>query len=105
MKKITGILLFGLLVVVQRAPAQEKAPLKLIETTPLPGFSGDFDHFEADLKGNRLFLAAEDHKTVEVFNLRTGKRLRSIAVVGNPHGIVYVPDSNRLIVTVGGSGI
>jgi len=58
----------------------------------MPGFEGgDFDHFEADLKGNRLFLAAEDHKTVEVFNLRTGKQLHSIAVFGNPHGIVYVP--------------
>jgi hypothetical protein len=38
--------------------AQEKSPLKLIATTPLPGFSGDFDHFAVDLKGNRLFLAA-----------------------------------------------
>jgi DNA-binding beta-propeller fold protein YncE len=72
----------------------------------MPGFEGgDFDHFEADLKGNRLFLAAEDHKTVEVFNLRTGKQLHSVPVFGNPHGIVYVPDSNRFIVTVGGSGI
>ncbi|PYU20306.1 MAG: hypothetical protein DMG30_21505 [Acidobacteria bacterium] len=101
MKKITGILLFGLLVVVQRAPAQEKAPLKLIETTPLPGFSGDFDHLAADLKGNRLFLAAEDHKTVEVFDLRSGKPIHSITGFGQPHAIVYLPDSNKLIVTDG----
>jgi len=25
----------------------------------MPGFTGDFDHFGLDLKGNRLFLAAE----------------------------------------------
>ncbi len=101
MRKITAILLFVLLAVVQRAPAQGKAPLKLIETTPLPGFSGDFDHFGVDLKGNRLFLAAEDHKTVEVFDLRSGKPLHSITGFGQPHAIVYLPDSNKLIVTDG----
>ena len=106
MRKSYGLFLIVLLVVALSVLAQGKPPLRLVRSIPMPGFEGgDFDHFEADLKGNRLFLAAEDHKTVEVFNLRTGKRLRSIAVVGNPHGIVYVPDSNRLIVTVGGSGI
>jgi len=30
--------------------AQEKLPLKLITTTPMPGFTGDFDHFGVDLK-------------------------------------------------------
>src|SRR5947209_177700 len=81
--------------------AQGKAPLKLIATTPLPGFSGDFDHFAVDLKGNRLFLAAEDHKTVEVFDLRTGKSLHSITGFGQPHAILFLPDANRLIVTDG----
>ena len=52
--------------------AQEKLPLKLIATIPMPGFTGDFDHFGLDLKGNRLFLASEEQKTVEVFDLRTG---------------------------------
>ena len=81
--------------------AQEKAPLKLIATTPLPGFSGDFDHFGVDLKGNRLFLAAEDHMTVEVFDLRSGKPLHSITGFGQPHAILYMPETNRLIVTDG----
>src|SRR3981189_819154 len=64
--------------------AQEKPPLKLIATTPMPGFTGDFDHFGLDLKGNRLFLAAEEHKTVEVFDLRTGARTHSIEGFGHP---------------------
>ena len=101
MRKVSAIVLFVLLVIVQGALAQEKAPLKLIETTPLPGFSGDFDHFAADLKGNRLFLAAEDHKTVEVFDLKSGKPIHSITGFGQPHAIVYLPDSNKLIVTDG----
>jgi DNA-binding beta-propeller fold protein YncE len=83
------------------ARAQEKSPLKLITTIPLPGFSGDFDHFAVDLKGNRLFLAAEDHKTVEVFDLKSGKSQHSITGFGQPHAILFVPDANRLIVTDG----
>ena len=84
------------------AAAQKKLPLKLIATTPMPGFVGDFDHFGLDRKGNRLFLAAEEHKTVEVFNLRTGKRLHSIEGFGQPLMMAYLPESNQLVVTDGG---
>jgi DNA-binding beta-propeller fold protein YncE len=82
--------------------AQEKMPLKLVATTPMPGFTGDFDHFGLDLKGNRLFLASEDQKTVEVFDLRTGQRIHSIKGFGQPLTMAYLPESNRLIVTDGG---
>src|SRR6202047_4119550 len=71
---ICGRLFFALSL---RVGAQEKPPMKLVATTPLPGFTGDFDHFGIDLKGKRLFLAAEDHKTVEVFDL-AGKTLHHI---------------------------
>jgi len=81
--------------------AQEKAPLKLITRTPMPGFTGDFDHFGLDLKGHRLFLAAEEHKTVEVFDLRTGARIHSIEGFAHPLMVAYLQDSNRLIVTDG----
>lgn len=80
--------------------AQEKSPMKLVATTPLPGFTGDFDHFAVDLKGKRLFLTAEDHKTVEVFDL-DGKRIKSIEGFGQPHAIHVMPDVNKLIVTDG----
>jgi len=82
--------------------AQEKPPLKLVITTPMPGFTGDFDHFGLDLKGNRLFLAAEEHKTVEVFDLRSGERVHSIPGFGQPLMMIYLPESNQMIVTDGG---
>jgi len=84
--------------------AVEKAPLKLIRTVPLPGLEGDFDHFAADTAGNRLFLAAEEHHTIEVFDLQTGKTLHSITGFDTPHSIVYVPTVNRLFVIDGGKG-
>jgi len=44
------------------AAAQEKTPLKLVATIPLPGLKdGDFDHFAVDLDGHRLFLTAEEN--------------------------------------------
>jgi hypothetical protein len=82
--------------------AQEKLPLKLIASTPLPGFIGDLDHFGVDVKGGRLFLASEEQKTVEVFDLRTGNRTHSIKGFGQPLTMAYLADSDRLIVTDGG---
>jgi DNA-binding beta-propeller fold protein YncE len=82
--------------------AQEKLPLKLVATIPMPGFTGDFDHFGLDLKGERLFLASEDQKTVEVFDLRTGERIHSIKGFGQPLTMAYLAESDRLIVTDGG---
>jgi DNA-binding beta-propeller fold protein YncE len=85
-----------------KASAQEKFPLKLVATIPMPGFTGDFDHFGLDLKGNRLFLASENQKTVEVFDLRTGERIHSIPGFGQPLTMAYLRESDRLIVTDGG---
>jgi DNA-binding beta-propeller fold protein YncE len=87
---------------VAKTSAQEKLPLKLVATIPMPGFTGDFDHFGLDLKGNRLFLASENQRTVEVFDLRTGERIHSIPGFGQPLTMAYLPESNRLIVTDGG---
>ncbi|MGH8157513.1 MAG: hypothetical protein ACREPQ_05295 [Rhodanobacter sp.] len=70
-----------------------------------PGYSGDFDHFGVDVKGNRLFLAAEDHGTVELFNLKTGEHERTLTGFQTPHAFIYLPEHNRLIVTDSGKGM
>lgn len=104
MRRALTVYMMILAVYVITVKAQEKLPLKLIRRTPMPGFTGDFDHFGADVKGNRLFLAAEEHKTVEVFDLRTGERIHSIEGFGQPLMMVYLPESNHLVVTDGGDG-
>src|SRR6266849_2098177 len=100
MKKVLAMCSLVLLALAPKAGAQATQPLKLIANTPLPGFSGDFDHFAVDLKGKRLFLTAEDHKTVEVFDL-DGKPIKSISGFGKPHAILFMPDVNKFIVTDG----
>src|SRR5713226_3909829 len=101
MRKSNAICLALSLVIAGRVNAQGNTPLKLLHTTPLPGFAGDLDHFAVDLKGNRLFVTAEVHKTVEVFDLNTGERIHSITGFGTPHEILFRPDSNTLIVADG----
>jgi DNA-binding beta-propeller fold protein YncE len=80
---------------------QGDPPLRLIHTTLLPGYLGDFEHFTVDMKGNRLFLVAEDHHTVEVLDPHTGERIHTIDGFTQPHAAIYLPESNKLIVTDG----
>ncbi len=101
MKKSPVICLILFVMFGLKVKAQEKPALKLIATTPLPGFDGDLMHFGVDLKGKRLFLAAEAHKTVEVFDLETGKRIKSIPGFARPRSLEYVMDSNNFIVADG----
>jgi DNA-binding beta-propeller fold protein YncE len=80
-------------------------PLRLLGRTDVPNFEGDFDHFAADLKGNRLFLAGEEKGTLEVFDLKTGKHLKTVEGLEEPHAIHFMPEENRLIVTNSGDGM
>jgi DNA-binding beta-propeller fold protein YncE len=97
--------LAGVITVSANSEQKSSKPLRLLQTVTLPGFTGDFDHFAVDEKRNRLFLAGEDHKTVEVFDLKTGHRLKSISGFGTPHSIFYLPEDDRILVTDSEKGL
>src|SRR2546426_4340804 len=79
--------------------AQVPGPLKLIQSISLPGLKdGDFDHFQVDLPGQRLFLAAEDNSAVEVIDLRANRVIHRITGPKAPHSMAYNPDSKKLFV-------
>ena len=79
--------------------------LRLLGRTDLAPYDGDFDHFGADVKGGRLFLAGEDGGTLEVFDLRSGAHLKSVKGMETPHAIHYEPKTNRLIVSNSGDSL
>jgi hypothetical protein len=80
--------------------ASESAhPLSLLHRSDLPGYDGDLDHLFADGGENKLFVAAEDHGTVEVFNLKTGEHLKTLTPFKTPHAFFLVPGTHRLVVT------
>jgi len=68
------------------------------------GVQNHFDHLTPDLKNNRLFIVPEDNKSVEVYNIRTGKFIHSIRPIGVGHSVVYRPDIDRIFVTDGSDG-
>jgi len=75
----------------------------LIKTVFHARYVGDFEHFlRLTSKGNRLFLIAEDHKTVEVLDIRTGRRIHTITGFGQPHALEYLAGPQFLVVTEGG---
>ena len=105
MKKIIATVGFCLVGPALAAVAQANAPLKLVTKYDMPvEIKGRFDHLAADLKGNRLFLAAEGAHQVLVFNLHDGKFLHSISGIDIPHAIFVREDLDRIYITDGGPG-
>lgn len=82
--------------------AEMKSPITLISQTELPEIIGDFDHLTVDLKRNHLFVTAEVHHSVEVFDLRTGQHLQSLGGFKTPHSIAFAPEKDELMVCDGG---
>lgn len=86
-------------------PAYSQAPLQPAAKFVMPSsIQGKFDHLGIDQKGGRLFVAAESAHQVLVFDLNSGKYLRSIADIQIPHAIFVREDLNRIFITDGGAG-
>jgi DNA-binding beta-propeller fold protein YncE len=99
------ILMVGVALLATNASSQETAPVKLVQTFNLPAeVKGNFDHFEVDLKGNRLFATPEDYKAVLVFDLKTGKVIHTIKGIEKCHAVLYRPDLDRIYITDGDTG-
>jgi len=81
------------------------ASLLLKGSVNLPGYTGDFDHFAVDQARGRLLLAAEDHGTVEVFDLNNGNRLQTVNGFETPHSILIRPGAPTILVTDSGKGM
>jgi DNA-binding beta-propeller fold protein YncE len=81
--------------------AQPADSIHLVETIPLPGAKGHFDHFGFDAKHGRLFATLQAQGVVEVFNAKSGKLIGTITGVGKPHAVLYRSDQDRLYITDG----
>src|SRR5437762_10913268 len=96
---ITALLFLGGVV-----QAQEPGALVLKIHIDLPNVNQRIDHFSADIKGQRLFMAALGNHTVEVIDVQNGKRLHTIPDLAEPQGLYYDPSTNRLFVACAKDG-
>lgn len=78
--------------------------LRLEREIALPGVEGRIDHLSADVEGQRIFVAALGNGTVEVVDLREGKRVGEIKGLKEPQGLLYLQFSDALYVASGGDG-
>ena len=83
-------------------PLSSTPPVTLLKTTYLPDVIGDFDHFAVDLKRGHLFVSAEVHHSVEMFDLKTGEHLQSIGGLKTPHSLAFDAAKDELLVADGG---
>jgi DNA-binding beta-propeller fold protein YncE len=104
MKIAKFVNLIACVVMAVAASGQNKTPLKLVQTIPLPGLKeGDFDHFAADVAGHRLFLTAEKNGAVQVFDTSTNKLTHTITGLDEPHALLLRTDLKKLFVVDGGA--
>src|SRR5437773_2352660 len=87
------------------APAQDKNPLKQIGAVELSGVEGRIDHFAADLDSHRLFVAALGNNTVEEIDTASLKHIHSQGGLQEPQGVVFVPQTKRVVVASGQDGM
>ena len=103
MRKSTMMFVAMLTLFVPRARSADTPPLKLITTYEFPSdVDSRFDHLIVDLDSHRLFTTPK--KSVDVFDLETGKLIHRITEVEVPHALLYRRDLQRLYVTDGEPG-
>ena len=86
--------------------ASGQAPVILVGTIELQNVDGRLDHLAADVTAQRLYVAALGNNTVEVLDLKSGTRVKSVTGFRAPQGVAVLPDANVIAVANGeGEGI
>ena len=93
-----------LLVLGSLAVGQETLALSLKTRIALPNVDGRMDHFGVDVKGQRLFVSALGNNTVEVIDLQSSQRVRTLPGLAEPQGLFYDAATNRLYAANGIDG-
>jgi len=70
----------------------------------LPNVEGRIDHMDADTKKQVVFVSALGNNSVEIVDIKNGKHLFSIKKLSEPQGIIFIPQTNEIMVANGGNG-
>jgi DNA-binding beta-propeller fold protein YncE len=83
--------------------ASGQPPLALVGTIDLPGVEGRIDHMAVDVAAQRLYVAALGNNTVEVLDLKSSRRAKSVPGFREPQGIAVLSDA-KLVAVANGQG-
>jgi YVTN family beta-propeller protein len=84
--------------------SQAVQPLRMEKSIEMPEVQGRIDHLSFDAKGQRLFVSALGNNTLEVIDVKSGKRVKTISQLKEPQGVLYVAESDRIYVANGDDG-
>src|SRR5438552_9286588 len=84
--------------------AQAMQPLRMEKSIEMRDVQGRIDHLSIDVKGQRLFVSALGNNTLEVIDVKSGKRVKTISSLKEPQGVLYVPETDRIYVANGNDG-
>src|SRR5215471_6183280 len=93
-----------ILVSASLAWGQAAQPLRLERSIEMADVQGRIDHLSIDVKGHRLFVSALGNNTLEVLDVNTGKRVKTIGELKEPQGVLYVPETHQIYVANDGDG-
>jgi hypothetical protein len=85
----------------QKPMSHMKGLMQLVETIPLPGYDGFFDHLDYDIKTMHLFVTGEDDHLMALVDMKEGKLLKTTKVPGAPRKAIYVPATNMVWADLG----
>lgn len=78
-------------------------PLANVADVPLPGRLTRWDYASLDATRHRLFLAHLGDSAVVVFDTRQGKVIGTIPGVSHVHGVLFVPELDRVYASATGT--
>ena len=102
---VTLLFLASVLALSVPSAAQDSQVLSLKNHIALPNVKGRIDHFSVDVKGKRLFMAGVGNHTLEVIDLQSGKRVKTIPDLAEPQGVYFDAATNHLYVACGLDGV
>jgi hypothetical protein len=88
--KLLAVCCFALSGFAAQTWAQEKQPLKLVQTIQLPGVTGRLDHMGVDLERKRLFVTAVTNNTLEVVDLISGQAVNRLTGLNDTQDALFL---------------
>ncbi|SRR5690242_637715 len=86
------------------ACGQDNGSLRQVQSISLPSVEGRLDHLSVNVRAQLLFVAGLANNSLEVVDLKAGKRIQSIPGFSKPQGVMYVTQGNKVFVANGNDG-
>ncbi len=88
---------------------QASSSFSLVQTIVIPNITGRIDHMAIDSRGPKLFVAELGNNSLDVIDLKAGKRINSISssnigLLNEPQSVIFIPQLNRIFVSNGKDG-